>query len=80
VFTKAVNIDENSVKHVISVDVNEDNVAVKVLDRVFILEQELRGLPLDTLDIEKLCRVLKVMDMLVELFMVENVRGRGILG
>ena len=38
VFAKAVNVDENSVKHVISVDINEDNVTVKVLDRVFILE------------------------------------------
>jgi len=38
VFTKAVNVDENSVKHVISVDVNENNIAVKVLDKVYILE------------------------------------------
>ncbi|ADG91046.1 RNA-guided endonuclease InsQ/TnpB family protein [Thermosphaera aggregans] len=38
VFAKAVDVDENSVKRVISVDVNEDNVAVKVLNRVFILE------------------------------------------
>jgi putative transposase len=38
VFFKVVDVDENSVKHVISVDVNENNVAVKVLDRVFILE------------------------------------------
>jgi putative transposase len=38
VFAKAVNVDENSVKHVISVDINEDNVAVKVLDKVYILE------------------------------------------
>jgi len=38
VFAKAVDADENSIKHVISVDVNEDNVAVKVLDKVYILE------------------------------------------
>jgi len=38
VFVKSVNVDENNVKHVISVDVNENNVAVKVLDKVYILE------------------------------------------
>jgi len=38
VFTKAVDADENSVKRVISVDVNENNIAVKVLDKVYILE------------------------------------------
>jgi putative transposase len=38
VFAKVVNVDESGVKHVISVDVNEDNVAVKVLGKVFILE------------------------------------------
>jgi putative transposase len=38
VFAKAVNVDDNSVKHVISVDINEDNVAVKVLNKVYILE------------------------------------------
>jgi putative transposase len=38
VFAKAVDVDENSVKRVISVDVNEDNVTVKVLDKVYILE------------------------------------------
>jgi putative transposase len=38
VFVKAVDVDENSAKRVISVDVNENNVAVKVLDRVFIFE------------------------------------------
>jgi len=38
VFAKAINIVENSVKHVASVDVNENNVAVKVLDKVYILE------------------------------------------
>jgi putative transposase len=38
VFAKAVNVDENSVKHVVSVDVNENNVAVKVLDKVYIFE------------------------------------------
>ena len=38
VFVKAVNVDENSVKHIISVDINENNVAFKVLDKVYILE------------------------------------------
>jgi putative transposase len=38
VFVKAVDVDESGVKHVISVDVNEDNVAVKVLGKVYILE------------------------------------------
>jgi putative transposase len=38
VFVKAVNVDENSAKRVVSVDVNENNVAVKVLDRVYIFE------------------------------------------
>jgi putative transposase len=38
VFVKSVNVDENNVKHVISIDVNENNVAVKVLDKVYILE------------------------------------------
>ena len=38
VFAKTINVDENSAKHVISVDVNENNVAVKVLDKVYILE------------------------------------------
>jgi len=38
VFAKAVDVDENGVKHVISVDINEDNVTVKVLDKVYILE------------------------------------------
>jgi putative transposase len=44
VFTRAVNVDEDGVKRVISVDVNEDNVAVKVLDRVFILETGVKRL------------------------------------
>jgi putative transposase len=38
VFAKAINIDENGVKHVVSVDVNENNVAVKALDKVYIFE------------------------------------------
>jgi putative transposase len=38
VFVKTVNVDESNVKHVISVDVNENNIAVKVLDKVYILE------------------------------------------
>jgi putative transposase len=42
VFAKAVDVDESGVKHVISVDVNEDNVAVKVLGKVYILETGIR--------------------------------------
>ena len=38
VFAKTINVDENSAKHMISIDVNENNVAVKVLDKVYILE------------------------------------------
>jgi len=38
VFVKDINVDGNGVKHVVSVDVNENNVAVKVLDKAFILE------------------------------------------
>jgi putative transposase len=38
IFTKTINVDENSAKHVVSVDVNENNVAVKVLDKVYIFE------------------------------------------
>jgi putative transposase len=38
VFAKTINVDENSAKHMISVDVNENNVAVKVLDKVYIFE------------------------------------------
>jgi len=44
VFAKAVDVDENSVKHVISVDVNENNVAVKVLNKVYILETGVKRL------------------------------------
>lgn len=44
VFAKAVNVDENSVKHVSSVDVNEDDVAVKVLGKVYILETGIKRL------------------------------------
>jgi putative transposase len=43
-FVKAVDVDENGVKHVISVDVNENNVTVKMLDRVFILETGVKRL------------------------------------
>jgi putative transposase len=42
VFVKAVDVDESGVKRVISVDVNEDNVAVKVLGKVYILETGIR--------------------------------------
>jgi putative transposase len=38
VFAKTINVDEKSVKHVVSVDVNENSIAVKVLDKVYILE------------------------------------------
>jgi len=38
VFTKTVSVGENSAKQTISVDVNENNVAVKVLNKVYILE------------------------------------------
>jgi putative transposase len=38
VFVKTVDVDENGAEHVISVDVNEDNVAFKALDKVYILE------------------------------------------
>jgi putative transposase len=38
VFVKSVNVDENNVKHVISIDVNENNVTVKLLNKVYILE------------------------------------------
>jgi len=44
VFAKAVDVDENSVKHVISVDVNENNVTVKVLNKVYILETGVKRL------------------------------------
>jgi len=42
VFVKAVDVDESGVKRVVSVDVNEDNVAVKVLGKVYILETGIR--------------------------------------
>jgi len=42
IFTKTINVDENSIKHVISVDVNENNVAVKILNRVYILEMGIK--------------------------------------
>jgi putative transposase len=44
VFAKAINVDESGVKHVISVDVNEDNAAVKVLGKVYILETGIKRL------------------------------------
>jgi putative transposase len=37
-FSKTINIDEDSARHIISVDVNENSVAVKVLGKVYILE------------------------------------------
>jgi len=38
VFTKTVSVNEGGAKQTISVDVNENNVAVKVLNKVYILE------------------------------------------
>jgi len=38
IFTKTINVDDSNAKHVVSVDINENNVAVKVLDKVYILE------------------------------------------
>jgi len=38
IFTRTASIDENSAKQMISVDVNENNVAVKVLNKAYILE------------------------------------------
>jgi len=38
VFTRTVSMDESSAKQVISIDVNENNVAVKVLNKICILE------------------------------------------
>ena len=46
VFIKSVNVDENNVKHVISIDVNENNVAVKLLNKVYILETEIKRITL----------------------------------
>jgi putative transposase len=46
VFTKAVNIDEEKAENVVSVDVNEDNVTVKVLDKAYILETNIKRLTL----------------------------------
>ncbi|MCC6047283.1 MAG: hypothetical protein LM571_03745 [Desulfurococcaceae archaeon] len=37
-FVKTVNVDEDSARLIISVDANEDNVAVKVHGKVYILE------------------------------------------
>jgi putative transposase len=37
-FSKTINIDEDSARHIISVDVNENNVVAKLLNKVFILE------------------------------------------
>jgi len=44
VFTKTVNVDEGNAKHVIAVDINENNVAVKVLNRVCILETGVKSI------------------------------------
>jgi putative transposase len=38
VFAKSINVDDSNAKHVVSVDVNENNAAVKVLGKVYILE------------------------------------------
>uniref|UniRef100_A0A7C2FRU0 Transposase n=1 Tax=Thermosphaera aggregans TaxID=54254 RepID=A0A7C2FRU0_9CREN len=44
VFTKTVNADESNAKHVISADINEDNVTVKVLDRVLIFKTGIKSI------------------------------------
>jgi transposase, IS605 OrfB family, central region len=44
VFTRTVNVDESSAKHVISVDINEDNVTVKVLDKVLIFKTGIKSI------------------------------------
>jgi putative transposase len=46
VFMKAVNIDEERAENVVSVDVNEDNVTVKILDKAYILETNIKRLTL----------------------------------
>ncbi|MCC6046935.1 MAG: transposase [Desulfurococcaceae archaeon] len=46
VFTKAANIDEERTENVVSVDVNEDNVTVKVLDKAYILKTNIKRLTL----------------------------------
>ena len=38
ILARTINVDENGVKHIVSVDVNENNVAIKVLGEVYILE------------------------------------------
>jgi len=45
VFTKSVSVNEE-VKNVVSVDVNEDNVTVKVLDKAYMLETNIKRLTL----------------------------------
>ena len=65
VFVKTVNVDENSVKHVISVDVNENNIAVKVLDKVYILETGIKRITIGY------ARYREV---------VQNVKGNGYVG
>jgi putative transposase len=42
VFAKTINVDEDSARHVISVDINENSVAVKVLNEVCILETNIK--------------------------------------
>jgi len=65
VFFKVVDVDENSVKHVISVDVNENNIAVKVLDKVYILETGIKRITIGY------ARYREV---------VQNVKGNGYVG
>ena len=43
-FTKAVNVNEEDAKNVVSVDVNEDNVTVKVVDKAYMLETNVERL------------------------------------
>jgi putative transposase len=78
VFAKTINVDENSAKHVISVDVNENNVAVKVLDKVYILETGIKKITIGYARYREIIQSVKAMDTLVELFTVGSVREREI--
>ena len=55
VFVKTVNVDENSVKHVVSVDVNENYIAVKVLDKVYILETGIKRITIGYARYREVC-------------------------
>jgi glutamate mutase epsilon subunit len=55
-------------------------VAVKILNKVFVSETNVKSITVGYAGMERLCRMLRAMSMLRGLFMVEGVRGRGILG